>query len=82
MAPPFAEVEGGSQTVEHEAVSEADLIEYAVFLNIDVKARPDLLWIAREALHAQVPSPWREELDDTGAPVSYTHLTLPTILLV
>ena len=45
----------------------------------DKKAAPDPSGRFLTALVAQREGRWRDALDD---PVSYTHLTLPTILLV
>ena len=39
-------------------------------------------WENQEAIWMQWPGYWEKEYEPTFATVSYTHLTLPTILLV
>lgn len=48
------------EEMEHDFVpTEEELLEYAVWLGMDVEADEDLLWIAHQGLTAPLPTPWR-----------------------
>lgn len=39
--------------------TEDEILEYAQFLQMDLKEDADLFWIAREGLKAPLPEPWK-----------------------
>ena len=42
------------------------MLEYAVYLGMEPKEDADLLWIAEEALTANEPEGWEEQMDPNG----------------
>lgn len=62
------EEEGGSDgDQETEAYSEGDVAAYAKsHLGLNPQSDCELLWIAREALHAELPDGWEELSDSRG----------------
>eukprot|EP00962_Isochrysis_galbana_P024071 scaffold7356_cov88-Isochrysis_galbana.AAC.3 len=55
------------------------IIEYAAYLGMNAVAHKQLLWIARDALHAPVPEPWIEGLDMRGRLYYYNAATEETL---
>ncbi len=49
--------------------TEQVVVEYAVYLGIDVQAEGHLLWIAEEGLRAPLPDGYSEHADSDGAPL-------------
>jgi WW domain len=47
--------------------TQSEIVEYAVFLGIDLEKEKDLLWIAREGLKAPLPEAWRPCKADDGS---------------
>ena len=51
-----------------QADAEQVVVEYAVYLGIDVRAEGHLLWIAEEGLRAPLPEGFTEHADADGTP--------------
>ena len=59
-----------------ERYTQDDVHIYAkTHLNLDPVADKELLWIAEEALNAQLPEGWAELEDDNGTPYFHCYLT-------
>ena len=76
---PFAEVVPNLPSVEYRRVEREQI--RALLPALIAAARPDLLFMGRETFAWDVPDIARRH-GIPVVPVSYTHLTLPTILLV
>ncbi len=55
------------RAVLSDPVSREEVVDMARYLGIDVKKEQALLWIARQAVVAPLPSGWAEKEDDDGA---------------
>jgi hypothetical protein len=84
-AGPLARAASAGRAWEHRSlgpVSEQEyqgIIEYAAYLGMNAAADKQLLWIARDALHAPVPAPWIEGLDMRGRLYYYNAATEETL---
>jgi len=56
-------------------VTPEEVIEMADYLGINLKTEYDLLWVARQAVTAPLPSEWLQYLDDNGFPYFYCEGT-------
>mmetsp|Transcript_4213 Transcript_4213/g.8319 ORF Transcript_4213/g.8319 Transcript_4213/m.8319 type:complete len:105 (-) Transcript_4213:1073-1387(-) len=55
-----------NQSKDYEP-TEAEIVEYAQWIGMDVQADKDLLWIAREGLKAPLPEGWKPCKTEEGS---------------